>query len=207
MPDFDIDFYDPRRRKSLRHIQHGEDRVARLLHLAPWLQEALQGMGRVWIYLCRGGCDSKTIPAPGMTIKQALDKSTELRKRYEEDPVVKDLLDTSMKLEGMPRNVSTHAAGVVLTKEPVTDYVPVQLTQDSNTVTQFSMNMLEKLGLLKVDFLGLKTLTVIDDSVNLIKEIHDLDVDFENMEMDDPMFIKQYVKEKLRVFSSLKVPA
>jgi DNA polymerase-3 subunit alpha len=211
MPDFDIDFCDSRRKEVIDYVisKYGEDRVAQIITFGTMAARgSVRDVGRVLdIPYAEVDAIAKLIPfAPGMTIKQALDKSTELRKRYEEDPVVKDLLDTSMKLEGMPRNVSTHAAGVVLTKEPVTDYVPVQLTQDSNTVTQFSMNMLEKLGLLKVDFLGLKTLTVIDDSVNLIKEIHDLDVDFDNMEMDDPNVYKTICEGKTAGIFQLESP-
>lgn len=110
-----------------------------------------------------------------------------------------------MKLEGMPRNVSTHAAGVVLTRNPVTDYVPVQKTQDS-VVTQFPMATLEKLGLLKVDFLGLRTLTVINESVEMIKKIYNITVDFDNMIMNDPLVFKTICDGKTAGIFQLESP-
>ncbi|MBE7066055.1 MAG: DNA polymerase III subunit alpha [Ruminococcaceae bacterium] len=196
MPDFDVDFSDERRKEVIEYVisKYGADMVAQIVTFGTMAARgAIRDVGRV-LDIPYADVDSiakmvPMMPGKASTIKGAIDFNAELRGRYEADPVVKDLLDTAMQLEGMPRNVSTHAAGVVLTRNPVTDYVPVHKTGDS-AVTQFPMVTLEKLGLLKVDFLGLKTLTVIQDALALIKSQHGISVDFDNMVMDDPAVFK-----------------
>ena len=196
MPDFDVDFSDERRKEVIDYVvrKYGEDRVAQIITFGTMAARgAVRDVGRV-LDVPYSDVDviAKMIPmSPGKTttIEGAIAHNPELRTRYETDETVKDLLDTAMQLEGMPRNASTHAAGVVLTKDPVTDYVPVHKTGDS-VVTQFPMAVLEKLGLLKVDFLGLRTLTVIQDAIELVQKQHGVTVDFDAMSMDDPNVYK-----------------
>ena len=196
MPDFDVDFSDERRKEVIDYVvrKYGEDRVAQIITFGTMAARgAVRDVGRV-LDVPYGDVDAiaKMIPmAPGKqtTIKSAIELNHELKAKYEENSVIRDLLDSAMQLEGMSRNASTHAAGVVLTKDPVTDYVPVHKTGDS-VVTQFPMAILEKLGLLKVDFLGLRTLTVIQDAVELIYKNHGINVNFDTMVMDDKNVFK-----------------
>ncbi|MEG1480754.1 MAG: DNA polymerase III subunit alpha, partial [Kiritimatiellia bacterium] len=116
-----------------------------------------------------------------ITIEKALLESRELLELYNLDPEVKEVIDISKKLEGLARHASTHAAGVVITKDPVVDYVPIY-ENNGLISTQYTMTLLEELGLLKMDFLGLRTLTVIDETKKLVKKIHDIDIDFKNMD-------------------------
>lgn len=196
MPDFDVDFSDERRKEVIDYVvrKYGEDRVAQIITFGTMAARgAVRDVGRVLdIPYQDVDAVAKMIPmAPGKTttIKGALDVNPELRMQYESSDVIKDLIDTAMQLEGMPRNASTHAAGVVLTKDPVTDYVPVHKTGDS-VVTQFPMAVLEKLGLLKVDFLGLRTLTVIQDALDLVYKNHGINVNFDTMIMNDKNVFK-----------------
>ncbi len=191
MPDFDVDFSDERRKEVIDYVvrKYGEDRVAQIVTFGTMAARgAVRDVGRVLdVPYAEVDAIAKMIPmTPGKasTIKGALTLSSELKMRYESDERIKDLIDTAVQLEGMPRNTSTHAAGVVLTRDPVTDYVPVHKSGDS-VVTQFPMSVLEKLGLLKVDFLGLRTLTVIQDALELIKKMHGVSVNFDTMEMND----------------------
>ena len=123
-----------------------------------------------------------------ITIKKAIDQNIELRNLYENDPRIKKLLDVSMALEGMPKNTSTHACGVVITKDPVDTYVPLYV-RDGQNATQFVMTTLEELGLLKMDFLGLRTLTVIKDTKEMVKKDFGIDVEFDK-EMNNPKVYK-----------------
>ncbi len=212
MPDFDVDFSDERRKEVIEYVisKYGADMVAQIVTFGTMAARgAIRDVGRVLdIPYADVDVIAKMIPMlPGKasTIKGAIDSNPELQEKYENDNVVRDLLDTAMQLEGMPRNVSTHAAGVVLTKNPVTDYVPVHKTGDSS-VTQFPMTTLEKLGLLKVDFLGLKTLTVIQDAIELIKKQHDITVDFDNMVMNDPAVFKIIAEGKTSGIFQLESP-
>ena len=212
MPDVDIDFCDERRKEVIDYVteKYGEDRVAQIITFGTMAARgSVRDVGRV-LDIPYGDVDviAKMIPmAPGKatSIRAAIEMNTELRQKYESDPVVKDLLDTAMQLEGMPRNASTHAAGVVLTKEPVTDYVPVQKNGDS-IVTQFPMTTLEKLGLLKVDFLGLRTLTVIQDSLEMIRDNHGITIDFDNMKMEDAAVYKTICDGKTAGIFQLESP-
>ena len=194
MPDFDVDFSDTRRKEVIDYVvsKYGEPCVAQIITFGTMAARgAIRDVGRV-LDLPYGDVDviAKLIPAElNMTIKKAMEVSPELRSKYEADEKIKELIDTAMQIEGMPRNVSTHAAGVVLTKEPVTSYVPVQKNGE-NTITQFPMKILEKLGLLKVDFLGLRTLTVIQDCLELIKENYGIEINFDEMQMNDPQVFK-----------------
>ena len=194
MPDFDVDFADERRKEVIEYVKkkYGEDRVAQIATFGTMAARGvIRDVGRV-LDIPYGEVDviAKMIPfALGMTIDKALELNPDLKLRYENDDTVRDLIDTGKALEGMPRNIGTHAAGVVLTRDPVTDYVPLELSKDA-VVTQFPMSILEKLGLLKVDFLGLRTLTVIQNAREMIAKNHGVTVDFDNMSLDDKKVYK-----------------
>ena len=130
---------------------------------------------------------SKMIPAElGITIEKALKMNPDLKHAYEEEDDTKRLIDTSLRLEGLPRHSSTHAAGVVICREPVMEYVPLS-ANDGQINTQYTMTILEELGLLKMDFLGLRTLTVIQSAVQEIERIHGIRLNMEELPENDSM--------------------
>lgn len=200
MPDIDIDFCYERREEVIEYVKrkYGDDHVAQIITFGTMgAKLAIRDVGRVMdISYNKVDSIAKEIPfALGMTIDRAFDENNNLVKMYENDEDVKEIIDVSKKLEGMLRHASTHAAGVVISKNPVYEYVPLYRNQDSIT-TQFTMTTLEELGLLKMDFLGLRTLTVIRDALDLIeinrkekgyKEV----IDFAKMEYDDPTVYEQ----------------
>ena len=168
MPDFDVDFCYERRQEVIDYVneKYGRDHVAQIVTFGTMAaRQAVRDVGRV-MGISYQDTDkvAKLIPTElKMTIKRALEVSPDLKQLYENDPQVRELIDTSLKVEGMPRHASTHAAGVVITRESATEYVPLA-TNDGLPVTQFNMVEIERLGLLKMDFLGLRTLTVIHDT-------------------------------------------
>jgi DNA polymerase-3 subunit alpha len=174
MPDFDIDFCYERRQEVIDYVirKYGADHVAQIVTFGTMAaRAAIRDVGRV-LDMPYGTVDgiAKLVPMElKMTLTKALSISRELKARYDADPQVKELIDMSLKLEGMPRHASTHAAGVVITREAADEYVPLA-TNDGNPVTQFTMTTIEELGLLKMDFLGLRTLTVIDDAEKMIRK-------------------------------------
>jgi len=205
MPDIDIDFCYERREEVIDYVisKYGADKVAQIATFGTMAaRAAIRDVGRA-INMPYGEVDfiAKQIPmAIGMTIDKALDINKKLRELYEDDESVKELIDLAKAVEGLPRHTSTHAAGVVISKLPITEYVPLARNNDS-IITQFTMTELEELGLLKMDFLGLRTLTVIRDAINLIEENHDVKVDFSNCEYDDPNIYNMFSKgETLGVF-------
>ena len=181
MPDFDVDFCYERRQEVIDYVnrKYGADHVAQIVTFGTMAaRNAIRDVGRVMgMPYQEVDVVAKQVPAElKMTIKHALEVSPELRRMYETDPKVTELLDTAMKVEGMPRHASTHAAGVVITPEPTDYYLPLA-TNDGLPVTQFNMTEIEELGLLKMDFLGLRTLTVIRDAELAIqKKEPDLDI-------------------------------
>jgi len=189
MPDIDIDFCFERRQEVIDYVvrKYGEDRVAQIITFGTMAARAvIRDVGRA-LDMSYNEVDliAKMIPYQlGMTIDKALETNPELRNKYENDARVKELIDTARLLEGMPRHASTHAAGVVISKEPVVEYVPLQKNEDCIT-TQFTMGLLEELGLLKMDFLGLRTLTVIRDTVELVKKNYGRDINIEAIDMND----------------------
>ncbi|MEG2525340.1 MAG: DNA polymerase III subunit alpha, partial [Oscillospiraceae bacterium] len=174
MPDFDIDFCYERRPEVLEYVvnKYGADHVAQIITFGTMAaRAAIRDIGRV-LGLPYSQVDmiAKLIPQEiGITIEKALERSADFKAVYDSDPQAKRLIDLSMKVEGMPRHASTHAAGVVITRDKVSDYVPLQ-KNDEQTVTQYPMTTLEELGLLKMDFLGLRTLTVISDCEREIRK-------------------------------------
>ena len=176
MPDFDIDFCYEKRGKVIDYVteKYGSDHVCQIITFGTMAARgAIRDIGRV-LDMPYNSVDriAKLIPnEPKMTIEKALDISKELKQLYESDSQIKELIELAMKVEGMPRNASTHAAGVVITDKPVVEYVPLQ-SNDGQLVTQFTMTTIEELGLLKMDFLGLRTLTVIDQCEKMVQKFN-----------------------------------
>ena len=191
MPDIDIDFCIERRGEVIDYVvsKYGEDRVAQIITFGTLgAKQVVRDVARVMrISVQESDRIAKMIPfALDMTIDKALAASSKLRMEYENTPGVKEWLDMARKLEGMPRQSSTHAAGVVISEAPVTEYTPLSRNKkDEAITTQYTMGNLEALGLLKMDFLGLRTLTVIRDAVELIKESRGISVDVAHLPMDD----------------------
>ena len=174
MPDFDVDFCYERREEVIDYVvkKYGADHVAQIVTFGTLAaRAAIRDVGRA-MGIAYNVVDnvSKQVPRElGITISKALKKSPEFKELYDSDDEIRELIDTSMKVEGMPRHSSTHAAGVVITRDPVSSYVPLALN-DESPVTQYTMTTLEELGLLKMDFLGLRTLTVISDAEKMIRQ-------------------------------------
>ncbi|MEI3541908.1 MAG: DNA polymerase III subunit alpha [Acutalibacteraceae bacterium] len=188
MPDFDIDFCYVRRQEVIDYVirKYGADHVAQIITFGTMAARgAIRDVGRA-LAIPYAEVDSvaKLIPMElGMTIEKAMSNSVDLKKKYEENPKLKELIDMAKKLEGMSRHASTHAAGVVITEKPVSEYVPLA-KNDEAIVTQFTMTTLEELGLLKMDFLGLRTLTVIKDTEKMINKVEP-DFKIENIDLYD----------------------
>jgi DNA polymerase-3 subunit alpha len=193
MPDFDIDFCKERRPEVIQYVieKYGKDRVAQIIAFGTMAARgAIRDVGRA-MGISYAVCDrvAKLVPFEiNMTLDKAMKLSKELTRLYENDPQIKELIDMSKAIEGMPRHATMHAAGVVITKDPVSDYVPLS-KNDDNVVTQYTMTTLEELGLLKMDFLGLRNLTVINDAVNMIHTIEP-DFNIENIPLDDKEIFK-----------------
>ena len=189
MPDFDVDFCYERRQEVIDYVneKYGRDHVAQIVTFGTMAaRAAVRDVGRV-MGMAYQDVDkvAKLIPMElKMTLQKALEVSPDLKTMYEADPQVHELIDTSLKVEGMPRHASTHAAGVVITREPATEYVPLS-TNDGLPVTQFNMVEIERLGLLKMDFLGLRTLTVIHDTETAVRRKVP-DFRMANISYDDP---------------------
>ncbi|MEG0857100.1 MAG: DNA polymerase III subunit alpha [Terrisporobacter sp.] len=189
MPDIDIDFCYERREEVIDYVKrkYGDDHVAQIITFGTMkAKAAIRDVGRVLdIPYNKVDKIAKEIPFDlGMTIDKALEVNPGLRELYEQDAETKEVIDISKQMEGMLRHASTHAAGVVISKNPVDEYVPLYKHQESIS-TQFTMTTLEELGLLKMDFLGLRTLTVIRDALDLIEEKYGKRIDFSSMEYDD----------------------
>jgi len=193
MPDIDLDFADDRRDEVIDYVRekYGSQHVAQIITFGTMAaRAAVRDAGRA-LGFPYSFCDriAKAIP-PFLTFEQALTQVGELQNIYQEDPQARRLIDTARKLEGVCRHASTHAAGVVITEKPLTQHVPLQLASTSReardiVVTQYAMNDVEALGLLKMDFLGLKNLTIIQDTVNCIKKRHNKTIDIEKLPLDD----------------------
>ena len=189
MPDLDIDFCYERRQEVIDYVarKYGHDHVSQIITFGTMAARGvIRDVGRV-LGMSYQETDqiAKMVPFDlGMTLEKALKLNPELRHAYEDSDEVKNLIDTAMTLEGLPRHASTHAAGVLITSQPVMNYVPLQ-TNDEVITTQFPMGTIERLGLLKMDFLGLRTLTVIRDTLDMLKETG-VDLKPEDIPMDDP---------------------
>jgi DNA polymerase-3 subunit alpha len=199
MPDIDLDFQDDRRAEMMQYCaeKYGEDKVAQIITFGTMgARASIRDVGRVMdIPISEVDRVAKLIPAiPGkpVTIQNALEESTELRQLYESAEFYRELIDTASKMEGTVRNAGTHAAGVIVTDKPIIEYVPLHRptsqSEDNpiNTVTQYEMSIIDHLGLLKVDFLGLVTLTIMSRACDLIKLRHGKEFDLRSIPTDDP---------------------
>lgn len=192
MPDIDIDFCFERRQEVIDYVvrKYGKDRVAQIVTFGTMAARGvLRDVGRV-MDLPYAFVDSiaKMIPTEQgrtITLKDALKMNPEFRDSYEKDPQVHELVDMSMRLEGLPRHTSMHAAGVVICQKAVDEYVPLSRATDGSLTTQFTMTTLEELGLLKMDFLGLRTLTVIQDAAKLSEKSTGNYLDMDRIDYDD----------------------
>ncbi len=191
MPDIDLDFDDARRHEVLDYVakKYGHDHVAQIITFGTMASRgAIRDAGRA-LGLSYDFCDkiAKTIPF-NFPLKKAIESVSELRQMYDADSQAKNLLDSAMRLEGVARHASTHACGVVITKEPPIQQVPLQkaTTENENAViTQYEMRAVEDLGLLKMDFLGLANLTIIENTLRMIEKIHGIKINTEEIPFDD----------------------
>ena len=190
MPDIDIDFCFERRGEVIDYVvqKYGKDRVAQIITFGTMAaRAAIRDVGRA-LAIPYNEVDkvAKMIPMQlGMNLEKALKLSSELKQVYENDSRIHELISTAILLEGMPRHASTHAAGVVISSQPITEHVPLY-QNEGNLSTQFPMTTLEELGMLKMDFLGLRTLTVIRDAVQMVEDNHGVVLDMDAIDMNDP---------------------
>lgn len=190
MPDIDIDFCFERRGEVIEYVveKYGSNKVAQIITFGTMkAKQAIRDVGRA-MNMSYGEVDSiaKKIPnGMNVTIEKALDMNPDLRSEYNNNKEIQALIDTARALEGKSRHASTHAAGVVITKEDIVEYVPLYMAE-KGVATQFPMGTIEELGLLKMDFLGLRNLTVIRDALEMIESGHGVKIDFSKMEYDDP---------------------
>ncbi len=190
MPDIDVDFDFERRQEVIDYVvrKYGKDRVVQIVTFGTLAARGvLRDVGRVLdMPYAKVDTIAKMIPQElNITIDKALTMNPELKKAYEEQEDVHRLIDLGKRLEGLPRHTSMHAAGVVISQKSVDEYVPLSRAQDGSITTQFTMTTLEELGLLKMDFLGLRTLTVIQDAVNLIQRDYGVTIDIQQIDYDD----------------------
>ena len=204
MPDFDVDFCYERRGEVIEYVErkYGKDHVSQIITFGTMAARmVIRDVGRVLDYpYSETDKLAKMIPMEvHITIPKALEQNAKFKELYESNPSVKQLIDIAIKLEGLPRQASTHACGIVITKDPVDTYVPLYVN-DGNISTQYTMNLLEELGLLKMDFLGLRTLTVISDTEKLVKQNRGIDVEYDK-EMNDPKVYKLWANgESIGIF-------
>lgn len=205
MPDIDIDFCYERREEVIEYVnrKYGDSHVAQIATFGTMAaRNAIRDVGRALdMSYAKVDYIAKQIPqALNMTIEKALEISESFKSIYEKEDDSKELIDMAIKLEGLPRHTSTHAAGVVISKDELTEYVPLT-RNDKIIATQFNMIELEELGLLKMDFLGLRTLTVIRDVINLIEENYGKKISFEKFDYNDPDVLKMFARaDTLGVF-------
>ena len=194
MPDIDMDFQDDRRDEVLRYVTHryGSDRVAQIITFGTLGTKAsLRDVGRA-LGMSYASVDrvARLVPFRARSVRDAVENSPELKEIYETDSAVRDLVEKAAGLEGTAHHVSTHAAGVVISSEPLTEYVPLQRPTKADagneiSMTQYSMDPLAMLGLLKMDFLGLTSLTILDRAVKSVKETRGLEIDLHQLALDD----------------------
>lgn len=190
MPDIDIDFSDKRRDEVIEYVEqkYGRDKVCQIITFGTMAARvAIRDAGRVLDYPY-AYCDkvAKSIPQ-FMKLGEALENSPDLKEMYDEDPQCRRLVDVAMKLEGVARHTSTHACGILVTPEPLDNYVPVQYASasDKSIVSQYSLKPIESLGLLKIDFLGLKNLSIIESTIEYVQAIHGTKIDIDTIPFDD----------------------
>ncbi len=191
MPDIDMDFEDARREEMIRYVneKYGKDHVAQIVTFGTLgAKAAIRDCGRVMGYAPQEADKiCKTIPTlPGMTIAKAMKEIVEFRQLYQSDQRTRELVDSAKTVEGLARNCGVHAAGVVISKEPLVDHIPLYRSNEGQPITAFEMGILEKIGLLKMDFLGLSNLTVLAKSVDNIQSSYG-HLDLESLDIDKPV--------------------
>ena len=191
MPDIDVDFEPEGRNRVIEYVteKYGADCVTQIVTFGTMkAKNAIRDACRVMdMPRSIGDRIAKAIPNDlGITISAALEKNRDLKADYDTDPEVKRLIDTAMGIEGLPRQIGTHAAGVVISQKPVIEYVPLAVSPKGQVVTQFVMTEIEQLGLLKMDFLGLTNLTVIQEAKSMAEKNYGVTIDFDHMDYDDP---------------------
>lgn len=199
MPDIDIDFCYERRGEVIEYVnnKYGKENVAQIITFGTMqAKAAIRDVGRVMgVPYADVDKIAKLVPNElGITIEEALDKEPDLEKLCETDKSARDIIETAQVLEGLNRHASTHAAGVVIADKPLNEYVPLFKTSDGQITTGYTMDAIAKIGLLKMDFLGLRTLTVISQTVKLIKELHNIEVDINVIPLDDKKTYDQLSK-------------
>lgn len=199
MPDVDIDFCIERRAEVIDYVakKYGADRVCQIVTFGTFAAKAaLKGVARVFdIPFAESNKLSALIPSnPGAKIDDALQDGMELKTLYDTDPEIKKLVDMAKSIEGIKNNIGMHAAGVIISHKPLNEIVPVQPSKEGIIITEYPMSDLEKLGLLKMDFLGLRNLTIISKTIKMIKKRHDVDIDINNIPLDDKKTYKMLTK-------------
>ena len=189
MPDFDIDMSDDKRQLVIDYVRkkYGDDHVAHVITFGTLAaRSAVRDTGRVMGVSqdIINSVTSKIPMTPGITLSGAMDEVPELKMLYEQDEKARNLIDISMKIEGLPRNASTHAAGIIISGKPITDFAPLA-TNDDTVVEQFAKNDVESIGLLKFDFLGLRTLSVIEEACELVRKRTGTAPDIDHLDMTD----------------------
>lgn len=212
MPDIDVDFCYERRQEVIDYVveKYGKDQVVQIVTFGTLAAKGVvRDVGRV-LDLPYALCDSiaKMIPNDlGMTLDKALVMNPDLKKAYNEDETVHNLIDMSKRLEGLPRHTSMHAAGVVIGSRSIDEFVPLSRAADGTITTQFTMTTIEELGLLKMDFLGLRTLTVIQNAVNMAQKNHHVTIDLDNIDYNDKKVLDSIGTGKTEGVSSWKAAA
>ena len=190
LPDIDIDFCYERRSEVIDYVvkKYSKENVAQIITFGTMMaRAAIRDTGRA-LGIAYADVDkiAKLVPTElGITLAQAMEQEPELKALYKNDPKITELIDVSMVLEGLTRHASTHAAGIVISEQPLVNYVPLYKIQEGQITTAYPMTSLEKIGLLKMDMLGLRTLTVISEAVKIIKRTRDIDLDLDNISVDD----------------------
>lgn len=194
MPDIDVDICFERRGEVIDYVsqKYGQDHVAQIVTFGRMNARAVvRDVGRS-LGMGYGEVDkiAKMIPSGQITLKEAIEIEEELKNLIKKDSKIQKLMTISLKLEGLARHASIHAAGVVISRDPIVEHAPLQKMDQGEIVTQYDMKVLEKLGLLKMDFLGLRTLTVIGNAIKNIKRSKGIDIDISNIPLDDPLVYK-----------------
>ena len=190
MPDVDIDFCIEKREKVINYVTelYGKDKVCQIITFGTLAaRAAMKGVARVLdIPYSESDKYAKMIPSlPKTKIDDALQDGMDLKKLYNSNPQVKELVDLAKAVEGIKNNIGTHAAGVIISRDPLSDIVPIQYSKEKTVITAYPMGDIEKLGLLKMDFLGLRNLTIIDKTVKSIKDRHGIELDIDKIPLDD----------------------
>lgn len=205
MPDIDVDFGYERRSEVIDYVirKYGEDKVSQIITFGTLAARAvIRDVARALdVPLNKADALAKMVPRDlDITIDKALERNPEFKKAYDEDEEAKKIIDISRQLEGLPRNIGTHAAGILITEETITNHLPLVKNKESIS-TQFTMTELEELGFLKMDFLGLRNLTVIQDALDMIEQNYRKKVDFDHMECDDKNVIGLFTEaETIGIF-------